>query len=107
MAASDRGAGPDDHECVAAERRRDTAKFYGCGRGAAGHSSRRGTASWDLRQDGDGRDGCQQANPARTDSWFVGFRGTVAFAVEFDQAGFGAQVAAPTAARFLRALGPT
>lgn len=45
------------------------------------------------------------ANPQRTDSWFVGFRGTVAFAVEFDQAGFGADVAAPAAARFLRALG--
>jgi cell division protein FtsI/penicillin-binding protein 2 len=44
-------------------------------------------------------------NPKLTDSWFVGFRGTTAFAVEFDQAGFGADVAAPAAARFLRALG--
>ena len=39
-----------------------------------------------------------------TDSWFIGFRGHLAFAVEFDQAGFGADIAAPTAARFLRAL---
>lgn len=44
-------------------------------------------------------------NPQQTDSWFVGYRGRIAFAVEFDRAGFGAQVAAPAAARFLRALG--
>lgn len=44
-------------------------------------------------------------NPQQTDSWFVGYRGRIAFALEFDRAGFGAQVAAPAAARFLRALG--
>ena len=45
------------------------------------------------------------ADPKQTDSWFIGFRGSIAFAVEFDRAGFGADVAAPAAARFLRALG--
>ncbi|GAC1324383.1 MAG: penicillin-binding transpeptidase domain-containing protein [Mycobacteriales bacterium] len=45
------------------------------------------------------------ADPKQTDSWFVGYRGSVAFAVELDRAGFGADVAAPAAARFLRALG--
>jgi hypothetical protein len=45
------------------------------------------------------------ADSDKTDSWFVGYRGNIAFAVEFDQAGFGAEVAAPAAARFLRALG--
>ncbi len=35
----------------------------------------------------------------------AGFNGNVAFAVEFDNAGFGAAVAAPAAARFLRAIG--
>ncbi len=45
------------------------------------------------------------ADPKKTDSWFVGYRGNIAFAVEFDQAGFGADVAAPAAARFLRLLG--
>lgn len=44
-------------------------------------------------------------NPDALDSWFVGFRGDVAFAVTFERAGFGAEVAAPAAARFLRALG--
>jgi len=44
------------------------------------------------------------SDPKLTDSWFVGFRGSVAFAVEFDRAGFGADVAAPAAARFLRGL---
>ncbi|HVU72631.1 MAG TPA: penicillin-binding transpeptidase domain-containing protein [Mycobacteriales bacterium] len=45
------------------------------------------------------------SDPKKTDSWFVGFRGTIAFAVEVDEAGFGADVAAPAAARFLAALG--
>ena len=41
----------------------------------------------------------------KTDSWFIGFRNGIAFAVEVDEAGFGADVAAPAAARFLTALG--
>ncbi|HMA45892.1 MAG TPA: penicillin-binding transpeptidase domain-containing protein, partial [Frankiaceae bacterium] len=41
-----------------------------------------------------------------THAWFVGFRGPVAFAVVVEDGGFGAQTAAPAAARFLAALGP-
>jgi hypothetical protein len=44
------------------------------------------------------------SDPKKTDSWFVGFRGDIAFAVEVDEAGFGADVAAPAAARFLTNL---
>jgi Penicillin binding protein transpeptidase domain/NTF2-like N-terminal transpeptidase domain/Penicillin-binding Protein dimerisation domain len=40
----------------------------------------------------------------RTHSWFMGFRGDVAFAVVVEDGGFGAKVAAPIAARFLRGL---
>jgi len=40
-----------------------------------------------------------------TDAWFVGYRGTVAFAVLVENGGFGAGVAAPIAARFLSAIG--
>ncbi|HSP39772.1 MAG TPA: penicillin-binding transpeptidase domain-containing protein [Frankiaceae bacterium] len=39
-----------------------------------------------------------------THAWFAGFRGDVAFAVLVPGGGFGAEVAAPAAARFLRAL---
>ncbi len=40
-----------------------------------------------------------------THAWFIGWRGTVAFAVLVDGGGFGASVAAPIAANFLTALG--
>jgi cell division protein FtsI/penicillin-binding protein 2 len=39
-----------------------------------------------------------------THAWFAGFRGDVAFAVLVPGGGFGAEVAAPAAAHFLRAL---
>ncbi|HEX4017883.1 MAG TPA: penicillin-binding transpeptidase domain-containing protein [Frankiaceae bacterium] len=41
-----------------------------------------------------------------THAWFIGWRGTVAFAVIVEGGGFGASVAAPIAANFLSALGP-
>jgi len=39
-----------------------------------------------------------------THSWFIGFRGDVAFAVIVEGGGFGAKVAAPIAKRFLNAM---
>ncbi len=45
-------------------------------------------------------------NPPPTHAWFIGFRGTVAFAVIVEGGGFGAAVAAPIASQFLTALGP-
>jgi cell division protein FtsI/penicillin-binding protein 2 len=44
-------------------------------------------------------------NPPRTHAWFIGYRGDIAFAVIVEGGGVGGQVAAPIAARFLRALG--
>ncbi|MGH9127118.1 MAG: penicillin-binding transpeptidase domain-containing protein [Acidimicrobiales bacterium] len=44
------------------------------------------------------------ANPPMTHAWFIGFRGDVAFAVIVEGGGVGGAVAAPIAARFLRAL---
>ncbi len=41
-----------------------------------------------------------------THAWFIGWRGTVAFAVIVEGGGFGASVAAPIAANFLAFLGP-
>jgi cell division protein FtsI/penicillin-binding protein 2 len=41
-----------------------------------------------------------------THAWFIGYRGTIAFAVIIEGGGFGAAVAAPAASRFLTALGP-
>ncbi|MCM3886615.1 penicillin-binding transpeptidase domain-containing protein [Frankia sp. R82] len=43
-------------------------------------------------------------NPPPTHAWFVGYRGDVAFAVVVEDGGFGAETAAPIAARFLTAL---
>ncbi|CAO5164842.1 Penicillin binding protein (Transpeptidase) [Frankia sp. AiPs1] len=43
-------------------------------------------------------------NPPPTHAWFVGYRGDVAFAVVVEDGGFGADTAAPVAARFLTAL---
>ena len=45
------------------------------------------------------------ATPPVTHAWFIGFRGDVAFAVLVEGGGVGGQVAAPIAARFLRAAG--
>lgn len=44
-------------------------------------------------------------NPPPTHAWFIGFRGNLAFAVIVENGGVGGRVAAPLAARFLRALG--
>jgi hypothetical protein len=44
---------------------------------------------------------------APTDAWFVGFRGNVAFCVMVENGGYGADVAAPIAARLLANLGPS
>ncbi len=41
-----------------------------------------------------------------THAWFIGFRGTVAFAVFVAGGGYGASVAAPIASNFLAQLGP-
>ena len=43
-------------------------------------------------------------DPLPTHAWFIGFRGDLAFAVVVDDGGVGGRVAAPTAARFLKAL---
>jgi cell division protein FtsI/penicillin-binding protein 2 len=44
-------------------------------------------------------------NPPPTDAWFIGFRGDLALAVVVQGGGVGGVVAAPIAARFLRAVG--
>lgn len=41
----------------------------------------------------------------RTHAWFIGFRGSTAFAAVVEGGGIGGRVAAPIAARFLRAIG--
>jgi cell division protein FtsI/penicillin-binding protein 2 len=43
-------------------------------------------------------------NPPPTHAWFIGFRGDLAFAVLIEGGGVGGVVAAPLAARFLRAV---
>lgn len=45
------------------------------------------------------------ADPPETHAWFIGFRGSLAFAVIVEGGGFGGAVAAPVAATFLAALG--
>ena len=47
------------------------------------------------------------ANPPQTHAWFIGYRGDLAFAVLVVGGGIGGAVAAPIAAKFLDALGPT
>lgn len=42
--------------------------------------------------------------PPRTHAWLIGFRGNIAFAVLVEGGGFGGEVAAPLAARFLSGL---
>jgi cell division protein FtsI/penicillin-binding protein 2 len=43
-------------------------------------------------------------DPLPTHAWFIGFRGDLAFALVVEDGGVGGRVAAPLAARFLRAL---
>ncbi len=45
-----------------------------------------------------------RADPPETHAWFIGFRGSLAFAVLVEGGGVGGQVAAPIAARFLGAV---
>ncbi|GLW06509.1 penicillin-binding protein [Microtetraspora sp. NBRC 13810] len=59
----------------------------------AGTSGKTGTAEYGSGSDLD------------THAWFIGFRGDLAFAVVVEGGGGGGAVAAPVAARFLRALG--
>jgi Penicillin binding protein transpeptidase domain/Penicillin-binding Protein dimerisation domain/NTF2-like N-terminal transpeptidase domain len=47
----------------------------------------------------------ETADKTKTDAWFIGFRGDLAFAVVVQNGGIGGAVAAPIAANFLRALG--
>jgi len=47
------------------------------------------------------------ASPPATHAWFVGYRGDIAFAVLVVGGGVGGRVAAPIAAAFLNALGPS
>lgn len=45
-----------------------------------------------------------QEDPPETHAWFTGFQGDIAFAVLVEGGGFGGQVAAPIAARFLSSI---
>jgi len=45
------------------------------------------------------------AVPLRTHAWFIAFRGDLAVAVIVEDGGFGGEVAAPIAARFLQSVG--
>ncbi|MGH9050842.1 MAG: penicillin-binding transpeptidase domain-containing protein, partial [Acidimicrobiia bacterium] len=45
------------------------------------------------------------ATPPQTHAWFIGFRDNLAFAVLVEDGGFGGEVAAPIAARFLTLVG--
>lgn len=47
------------------------------------------------------------ANPPMTHAWFIGFRDDIAFAIIVEGGGVGGVVAAPIAAKFLRALSAT
>ncbi len=44
------------------------------------------------------------ANPPQTHAWFIGYRGSIAFAVIVEGGGVGGRVAAPLAAKFLAAF---
>jgi cell division protein FtsI/penicillin-binding protein 2 len=64
-----------------------------------------GTAANISGQDVHGKTGTAEFGSGdQTHAWFVGFRGHLAFAVLVPAGGVGGQVAAPIAARFLRAL---
>ena len=65
-----------------------------------------GTAAAIAGQDIAGKTGTAEfgnASPPATHAWFIGFRGSLAFAVLVEGGGVGGQVAAPIAARFLAA----
>jgi cell division protein FtsI/penicillin-binding protein 2 len=65
-----------------------------------------GTAAAVAGQDVAGKTGTAEfgnEDPPATHAWFIGFRGTLAFAVLVEGGGVGGQVAAPIAARFLTA----
>ena len=65
-----------------------------------------GTSAAVAGQDVAGKTGTAEfgnADPPATHAWFIGFRGTLAFAVLVEGGGVGGQVAAPIAARFLAA----
>jgi cell division protein FtsI/penicillin-binding protein 2 len=47
----------------------------------------------------------ETADKSKTNAWFIGFRGDLAFAVVVQNGGIGGVVAAPLAAKFLTALG--
>ncbi|HVF13200.1 MAG TPA: penicillin-binding transpeptidase domain-containing protein [Acidimicrobiales bacterium] len=65
-----------------------------------------GTSAAVPGQDVGGKTGTAEfgnADPLETHAWFIGFRGSLAFAVLVEDGGVGGQVAAPIAARFLTA----
>ena len=70
------------------------------GHGGAGVLPGRGVRQDGTAEYGSGRNG----EDPPTHAWFAGFRGDMAFAVLVPGGGFGAETAAPAAARFLRAL---
>jgi cell division protein FtsI/penicillin-binding protein 2 len=66
-----------------------------------------GTAAAVTGQDVAGKTGTAEfgnASPPEAHAWFVGFRGSLAFAVLVEGGGVGGQVAAPIAARFLASV---
>lgn len=63
-----------------------------------------GTAAAIAGQQIGGKTGTAETeDPARTHAWFIGYRGSLAFAVLVEGGGVGGRVAAPLAARFLAA----
>ena len=63
-----------------------------------------GTAAAVAGQQVAGKTGTAETeDPARTHAWFIGYRGSLAFAVLVENGGVGGRVAAPLAARFLAA----
>ncbi len=69
-----------------------------------------GTSAAIAGQDVAGKTGTAEfgsAEPPETHAWFIGFRGSLAFAVLVEGGGVGGQVAAPIAAKFLAAAPTT